>query len=45
MVIDTKGIIRTVNAAFTVTTGFTEKEAVGETPRILHSGKQEGIFT
>lgn len=44
MITDTKGIILSVNPAFTVTTGFTAEEAVGRTPKILHSGRQDKAF-
>ncbi|WP_282936516.1 EAL domain-containing protein [Paenibacillus sp. RC67] len=44
MITDTSGVILTVNPAFTKTTGYTEKEAVGQNPRLLHSGKQDASF-
>ncbi|WP_051620585.1 putative bifunctional diguanylate cyclase/phosphodiesterase [Paenibacillus sp. UNC451MF] len=44
MITDTAGVILTVNPAFTKTTGYTEKEAVGQNPRLLHSGKQDSAF-
>jgi PAS domain S-box-containing protein len=44
MVTDTKGIIRSVNAAFTQLTGYEAKEVIGGTPSILKSGKQDRSF-
>lgn len=38
---DRRGRIRWVNASFTRLTGFAPEEAVGETPSILKSGKQD----
>jgi PAS domain S-box-containing protein len=40
IVTDTNGNIEYVNAAFTSMTGFTNDEVVGQTPRILKSGRQ-----
>jgi PAS domain S-box-containing protein len=40
MITDRDGIIEYVNPAFEGTTGYTKDEAVGQTPRILRSGKQ-----
>ncbi|MCY9667043.1 EAL domain-containing protein [Paenibacillus alginolyticus] len=44
MITDTKGTILSVNPAFSETTGFTEAEALGRTPRMLHSGVQDAEF-
>ena len=41
---DIQGVIMEVNAAFTLTTGYTEDDAVGKTPRILSSGLQDEAF-
>ena len=38
------GVIEHVNSAFTATTGYTEADALGSTPRILKSGKQSEAF-
>jgi diguanylate cyclase (GGDEF)-like protein/PAS domain S-box-containing protein len=38
LVTDAQGIIQSVNPAFTELTGFTEEEAVGQTPGLLSSG-------
>ena len=50
MVTDTSGVIRWVNPAFTAMSGFSAQEAIGATPRLLHSGVQdqatyEGMWT
>lgn len=45
MVTDAHGRIILVNRAFVETTGYTEEEAIGQTPRILHSGRHgEGFY-
>lgn len=44
MVTDTKDIIRLVNNAFTVITGYSDKEAVGKKHHILDSGRQDADF-
>ncbi|NRF94443.1 EAL domain-containing protein [Paenibacillus frigoriresistens] len=44
MITDTKGTILSVNPAFSETTGFTEAEALGRTPRMLNSGVQDAEF-
>jgi diguanylate cyclase (GGDEF)-like protein/PAS domain S-box-containing protein len=44
MVTDADGIILRVNSAFTKITGYTDMEAVGQTPRILNSGRQNEDF-
>jgi PAS domain S-box-containing protein len=41
---DRAGRIEYVNPAFEVTTGYTRAEAVGATPRLLKSGRQEPEF-
>jgi diguanylate cyclase (GGDEF)-like protein/hemerythrin-like metal-binding protein/PAS domain S-box-containing protein len=38
------GTITSVNPAFTALSGFTPEEAIGQTPRILKSGKQDDAF-
>jgi diguanylate cyclase (GGDEF)-like protein/PAS domain S-box-containing protein len=44
MITDAKGVIKRVNPAFTAVTGYTEAEAVGETPRLLKSGRHGADF-
>ncbi|QHS21964.1 MFS transporter [Virgibacillus sp. MSP4-1] len=44
MVTDGKGVIQRVNPAFTEVTGYEAEEAIGETPRLLHSGKHDENF-
>jgi diguanylate cyclase (GGDEF)-like protein/PAS domain S-box-containing protein len=44
MICDPKGLIIAVNPAFERVTGFTRQEAVGKTPRILRSGRQDARF-
>jgi len=45
MITDANGVILRVNRAFTTTTGYTAEEAVGQTPRILKSGRHnEGFY-
>ena len=44
VVTDTKGTITYVNPAFEKITGYTRKEALGENPRVLKSGKQDEVF-
>jgi len=41
---DREGTIEYVNPVFEARTGYTREEAVGRTPRLLKSGKQEGEF-
>ncbi len=41
---DAQGLIQFVNPAFERTTGYSGKEAVGQTPRILKSGEQDELF-
>lgn len=38
------GSIRWINPAFTAMTGYSEEEAVGQTPRILNSGHHDAVF-
>ncbi len=38
------GIIEMVNPAFTHITGYTAEEAIGQTPRLLHSGRHSEAF-
>ncbi|MNO31041.1 putative nitrate transporter NarT [compost metagenome] len=44
LVTDATGIIKSINPAFTVLTGFTEEEAINQRPSILKSGKQSRDF-
>jgi len=44
VITDKNGIIEYVNPAFTKITGFRPDEAIGETPRILKSGRQDAAF-
>jgi len=44
MITDADGVILRVNKAFTENTGFTAKEAVGQTPRLLKSGRHNADF-
>lgn len=44
LITDVKGVIRSVNAAFTRLTGYSSEEAVGKTANILKSGKQDKLF-
>ena len=44
MVTNSDGIIMRVNSAFTRITGFTDKDAVGQTPRLLKSGRHDVDF-
>lgn len=44
IVTDTEGTIQFVNRAFTQITGYTEEEALGQTPRILRSERQGKSF-
>ena len=41
---DAKGIIVSVNSAFTQLTGYSEEEACGQNPRILQSGRHSREF-
>ncbi len=44
MITDTTGTIKYVNAAFEQQTGYSRDEALGRTPRLLKSGKQDEAF-
>lgn len=44
MITDKQLQILSVNRAFTTMTGYTEEEAIGHTPRLLHSGIQSKHF-
>lgn len=44
MITDAKATIIEVNRAFTEVTGYSRAEAIGATPEILHSGKQDIDF-
>ena len=44
MVTDSKGVILKVNQAFTRITGYPADEAVGQTPRMLSSGRHDATF-
>lgn len=44
MVTDAKGVIHTVNAAFTEVTGYPKEAVIGKTPNILNSGFQDRSF-
>jgi len=44
IITDAHGLILRVNAAFTQTTGYTAQEAVGQTPRLIRSGRHNDDF-
>ncbi|VAX23156.1 diguanylate cyclase/phosphodiesterase (GGDEF & EAL domains) with PAS/PAC sensor(s) [hydrothermal vent metagenome] len=44
IVTDAKGIIQSVNPSFTTITGYTEKDVIGQNPRILKSGLHDKAF-
>lgn len=44
MVTDASNIILRVNHAFTVITGYSAEEAIGNTPNLLNSGRQDKAF-
>jgi sigma-B regulation protein RsbU (phosphoserine phosphatase) len=44
IVTDCSGRIEYVNRAFETTTGYTREEALGQTPRILKSGKHDALY-
>jgi diguanylate cyclase (GGDEF)-like protein/PAS domain S-box-containing protein len=44
MVTDPNGVIIRVNRAFTQLTGYSAEEAIGHTPNLLNSGRQDGDF-
>jgi PAS domain S-box-containing protein len=41
---DTNGVITYINPAFTLETGYTKDDAIGQTPRILKSGAHDKKF-
>jgi len=44
IITDTNGVILRVNRAFTTLTGYSEKEALGQTPQMLSSGRHDQAF-
>jgi diguanylate cyclase (GGDEF)-like protein/PAS domain S-box-containing protein len=44
MVADADGVIMRVNAAFTKITGYSDEDAVGQTPNLLQSGRHNADF-
>jgi diguanylate cyclase (GGDEF)-like protein/PAS domain S-box-containing protein len=44
MLTDRERRIIQVNAAFTAETGYAAAEAIGQTPRLLNSGRQDAVF-
>ncbi len=44
VITDAKGNIQRVNRAFTVVTGYAEKEVLGKKPSILSSGRHDSVF-
>ncbi len=44
LITNLKGVIEYVNPAFVETTGYSRDEALGQTPRILNSGKHDKMF-
>lgn len=44
MITDREGILQYVNPAFEEITGYTRAETIGETPRLLNSGKHDEEF-
>ena len=44
VITDTQGVIHYANPAFEKTTGYTVAEAIGKTPAILKSGKQDAEY-
>lgn len=44
MITDQEGVILSVNPAFSTITGFSATEAIGQTPRLLRSNRQEPQF-
>jgi PAS domain S-box-containing protein len=41
VITDTEGVIQYVNPAFTVVTGYSREEAIGQNPRLLKSGEHD----
>jgi diguanylate cyclase (GGDEF)-like protein/PAS domain S-box-containing protein len=44
VITDADGVILRVNRAFTEITGYTAEEAVGQTPKLLRSGRHDAVF-
>lgn len=44
MITDVKSRIVSVNSSFTEVTGYSPEEAIGATPRLLHSGRHDASF-
>jgi len=44
VITDISGVILRVNRAFTEITGYTAEEAVGQTPKLLQSGRHDAVF-
>ena len=44
MITDPRGVILRVNPAFTRLTGYSAQDAIGQTPALLSSGRQEPMF-
>ncbi len=44
MITDADGVILRINKAFTETTGYMAEEIVGQTPRLLKSGRHNAAF-
>ncbi|NJD33495.1 MAG: diguanylate cyclase [Betaproteobacteria bacterium] len=44
VITDVSGVILRINSAFTRITGYTADEAVGQTMRLLHSGRHPPVF-
>jgi len=44
LITDARGIINYVNPAFCRLTGYDRSGVIGQTPKIIHSGKQDGAF-
>ncbi len=44
LITDTQGVISYVNPAFETSSGYSAAEAIGQTPRLLKSGKQNDEF-
>ncbi|MBY4677532.1 EAL domain-containing protein [Marinobacterium arenosum] len=44
MVTDEQGLIQSINPAFTILTGYSEAEALGQSASLISSGKHDGAF-
>ncbi|MBP7997691.1 MAG: PAS domain S-box protein [Chloroflexi bacterium] len=44
IITDTNSVIQWINPAFTLLTGYSATEAIGQTPRLLRSGKHNNAF-